>query len=137
MSTSRILFMLNIFTMPFLIVSCNNDDEPGGVELYQGTWNGTYSGDVDNGTWSVQINEIGGISGTATSTVMSMDYGLTGTVNSEGEFFATTGTATTGTTFTGELTATNGQGTWENNQSGLSGTWSGNKQGNSGNRSRN
>lgn len=137
MPTSRDLLMLIFFMMPFLIFSCNNDDEPGGVERYQGTWNGTYSGDVDNGTWSVQIDEMGGISGTATSTVMSMDFGLTGTVNSEGEFFATTGSATTGTTFTGELTATNGQGTWENIQSGQSGTWSGTKQGNSGNGSRN
>ncbi len=133
MPTSRNPFIVILLMMSFLIFSCNNDDEPGGVELYQGTWSGTYSGDVDNGTWSVQINEMGGISGTATSTVMSMNYGLTGTVNSDGDFLATSGSATTGTTFTGVLTATNGQGTWENNQSGLSGIWSGNKLGESGN----
>ncbi len=130
--TSRDLFIMILLIFPF-VFSCNNDDEPEGVKLYQGSWNGTYSGVADNGTWMVEIDETGNITGAATSTVSSVDYGLTGTVNSEGDFLATTGSAASGTVFTGVLTATNGQGTWENAQSGLSGTWSGNKQGNPGN----
>ncbi len=128
MTISRNFSLLITLMIPLVFLSCDNDDEPEGVRLYEGSWSGTYVGSGDNGTWRVEIDDQGNISGTATSFVLSMNFGLSGTVNSEGEFHATTGSASSGTTFTGTLTATDGQGTWENSQTGLSGSWSGYKE---------
>ncbi|MCC5938911.1 MAG: hypothetical protein JJU34_16660 [Lunatimonas sp.] len=126
---TRHILVAFFFSASMLLSSCINDDDPEeGVEQFVGIWSGTYSGNVDNGTWQVTIIEDGTISGTATSTPMSETYGVTGTVSPDGDFQATAGSATTGTTFTGTLTTHSVQGTWENTANGLNGTWSGTKQ---------
>lgn len=126
---ARIMIFTAYGMLAILTTSCVKDNDPEeGVERFTGLWSGTYSGNVDSGTWEVTIREDGTITGTATSTPMSQTYGVSGTVSDDGDFHATAGSATTGTTFTGTLTATSGNGTWENATNGLSGTWSGSKQ---------
>lgn len=122
--------LLSVFTCLILaaLLSCNQDDEPESAKQYKGNWTGNYTGAEDNGTWEVFIGEDGNIAGTATSLVLSATYNLTGTVSAEGDFNATAGSATTGTTFKGTLTANSGQGTWENSATGNSGTWTGSKE---------
>ncbi|WP_157972018.1 hypothetical protein [Pleomorphovibrio marinus] len=127
-TTYRNHFMAITLMLPILIFSCNHNEKPRGVQLYKGAWNGTYSGADDNGAWRVQIDDKGTISGTATSITMTGGFELTGTVNSEGDFQATSGSTTFGTTFNGKLNGTNGQGTWQNIQAGISGNWSGSKE---------
>ena len=77
---------------------------------YGGHYVGTYAGS-ESGTWYMDINGTA-LTGSATASDGSVTY-LTGSVNSSGSFSAVNGSASTGTTFSGQIDA-NGAvtGTW-------------------------
>lgn len=107
----------------------DDDEEPESVERFQGIWEGTYEGAVEQGTWTAVIDNKGNIKGTVFSTTLSVTFELSGLVTSDGDFNATAGSTTTGSRFQGSLDANSGlgQGTWENEASGQSGNWTGQK----------
>ncbi len=78
---------------------------------YAGHYVGTYSGS-ESGTWYMDINGTT-LTGNATSASDGSVAYLSGTVNSNGSFSAVNGSASTGTTFSGQIDA-NGAitGTW-------------------------
>lgn len=107
----------------FLIVSCRNEADSS---AFEGRWKGIYTG-TESGTWDININDQGVISGTAMASYLS-DYEVKGTVTSEGSFKATVGTTSAGAVFTGQLSGNSGSETWTNNYTQDSGVWSGTKQ---------
>lgn len=86
---------------------------------------GVYIGS-DNGTWTVDIDAKGVITGQISSYINAMSLPIQGTVNNQGEFDATISTST-GNVFIGQLTETTASGNWEN-VTGGTGTWEGTKQ---------
>lgn len=128
LNMKRILFIL---TIGMLLTACSKDDE-NLLARYDGTWSGTYTGDDDNGTWSVIIDEEGIATGVATSTTFGESFPVNGVVAPNGEIDLTTGTTTPGGTFTGVLDPVQGtgSGTWINHLTSppMTGTWSGTKQ---------
>lgn len=50
-----------------------------------GNWNGGYSGESDNGAWSILIGGDGKISGTIISLVNRKEYIISGTVDKQGK----------------------------------------------------
>ena len=94
------------------------------LKEYAGNWSGTFSGG-DQGNCQVVISDLGAISGTCASTNNGGGtFNLGGTVSSSGDSTATSGSASTGATFTGTYTR-GGQvtGQWTNSQFNLNGTW--------------
>jgi len=113
----------------FSIISCSSDDDNGNqASEFQGSWNGTYSGDQDNETWIMTVDENGTITGTSISNVFNETFDVNGNVQGSGNLNATVGTATSGATFVGTFNATTASGTWNNTSASMNGTWSGNKQ---------
>lgn len=97
------------------------------VSNFQGLWTGTYTGG-DSGTWSININEYGLVSGTAYSTVFVQSFSINGNASFNGQLTATLGNVSTGSTFTGFLNGdSNANGNWQNPILNISGTWSGSR----------
>ena len=65
------LIFLPILILTILITSCSSDDDNSSSSNFEGNWSGQYTGNDDNGNWTVNINSDGILSGTATSTVFS------------------------------------------------------------------
>jgi hypothetical protein len=94
------------------------------VQEYAGNWSGSFSGG-DNGNCQVAISPVGVVSGTCTSAALGGgQFNLGGTVSSSGDSTASSGSASTGATFTGVYSRgglVTGQ--WRNSQYNLSGSW--------------
>lgn len=125
-------FSVILLTVGIFLFSCSNDDDNSNnvnnvFEQFQGNWEGTYTGG-DSGDWTATIDDEGVVSGSATSTTFSQTYELNGTVSESGVFTATVGTATSGATFTGQISDDNVSGTWINEGASMSGNWQGTAQ---------
>ncbi len=114
----------------YIITACSSDDDTinNSVSEFQGNWSGSYTGDQDNGTWSITVSANGTISGTTTSNVFNDTFTLDGSVSDNGNLDATAGTASSGATFVGGMSANNASGTWNNTSLNINGNWSGIKQ---------
>lgn len=113
-----------------LVISCSKGDSQTTTTnfQYQGNWSGNFTGTQDNGSWTANVNSSGVATGTATSVVFSNTYQLNGTVNNQGVFVATIGTASTGAKFNGQMTTAGvANGTWVNTNAGMNGNWNGTK----------
>ena len=95
---------------------------------FEGNWNGQYTGNDDNGNWTVNINSDGIVSGTATSSVFSESSDINGITSENGTLTATLGTTSSGGVFIGQLNGNSGNGTWTNTSLNYNGNWTGNKQ---------
>lgn len=117
-------FLLSIAALA-LFACAKKDDAPQNVDNfpYDGLWKGTYSG-ADSGIVSITITQDGKLSGTGKSQISLTEFTLDGTVANTGAITASS--ASTGATFTGNLTENTGSGTWTNGS--VSGTWKGTKQ---------
>lgn len=119
----RNLILLLAFGL--FISSCS---ETATTNVFNGLWSGTYDGE-DEGTWSVIIDEDGNVSGNAFSTILSQSQQVSGTVNDDGDFTATVGNTSQGSTFSGQLNEDNtASGTWTNSAFSTDGTWMGSRQ---------
>lgn len=110
-----------------IILSCSNNDDNDSAFPYQGHWSGTYSGQQDHGTFSINVSSKGIVTGTSSSVVFNEDFDVNGNVSQSGQFSAIAGSATSGATFTGQMSGNSANGTWLNNSAGMNGTWSGDK----------
>ena len=123
----QILLITIILAM--ITLSCSsNDDNDNPTSEFQGIWTGTYSGEADSGTWTANIDSNGEVTGNTNSSVFNVSLQLNGNISSNGAFTATAGSASNGAEFNGQMTGTNGSGTWTNTNAGFSGNWSGSKQ---------
>lgn len=96
---------------------------------FAGNWKGTYTGTGDNGSWDIQVDKDGKVSGNVISTVFIQNFTATGTVSSAGQLSVTAGTVSSGAKFVGTLTGNTGSGTWVNTGTpSYNGNWSGTKQ---------
>ncbi len=128
MFMKHITMVLLVF-MSMLSINCSSDDDNSSDTLaYEGEWSGTYTGAQDNGSWTMQINTDGTVSGTATSEVFNGTYTVSGFVQENGDLTATVGNASSGALFTGQLDGSNASGTWNNTTANMSGEWSGTQQ---------
>lgn len=94
------------------------------VQEYAGNWSGSFSGG-DKGDCQVVISPVGVVSGTCTSAELGGGTAnISGMVSSSGDSTATSGSASTGATFTG-VYSRDGKvtGQWRNSQYNLSGFW--------------
>ena len=113
-------------TRPLVLSSsAQNNLRAAILGILSGNYSGTFSGDA-SGTWTVVIDSLGNITGTAVNSDSST-AAVTGTVGSNG--IAIMGVVATGATFSGTITLT-GQvsGTWVDTAAGENGTFSGSKQ---------
>jgi len=110
--------ILLVFVSVISFSSCSSDDDNPSLNVFNGDWNGTFSGD-NSGTWSVNISSQGVIDGFADG------LKVTGTVSSQGDFDATVGDVSGGSKFTGRLQGNQGSGVWSNVSTNESGTWEG------------
>ena len=122
------LIFLPILILTILITSCSSDDDNSSSSIFEGNWSGQYTGNDDNGNWTVNINSDGIVSGTATSTVFSESYDINGTTSENGTLTATLGTTSAGGEFIGQLNGNSGNGTWTNTSVNYNGNWTGSKQ---------
>ncbi len=121
------LLLISLAILTVTIYSCKKKDTEETID-YTGTWSGLYLGNDDNGTWTATIDSNGDVSGSASSAVYPATYDLIGTIDPQGAFTATAGSASTGSEFVGQFTETTASGTWSNTNFGFSGTWSGTKE---------
>lgn len=124
MKLINILKISLLFVIFFQLTSCEKGTE--GSTAFSGQWGGTYTGAKDSGTWLIQVDQSGKVNGAAHSIEFDADYSVSGYVGSNGEVNFTAGTATSGATFTGNVSGTTAAGNWVNTVS-YSGTWSGGK----------
>ena len=113
-----------------IVLSCSssNDDNTTPVVFpHQGKWSGTYSGQKDHGTFTINVSSAGDVTGTSTSIVFQENFDVKGKVSESGSFSAIAGTAESGAKFTGQMEGASATGTWVNNSAGMNGAWSGNK----------
>jgi hypothetical protein len=90
-----------------------------------GFYEGTFTGG-DQGPWKVGINETGTVAGKLYSTEDVFWYSVNGNVTDSGEFSAVVGSATSGATFKGNITAKGAlTGTWSNRIWHLTGEFTG------------
>ena len=124
------LILLPILILTILITSCSSDDDNSSSSNFEGNWSGQYTGDDDNGNWTININSDGIVNGTATSTVFNASYDVNGTTSENGNLTATLGTTSAGGEFIGQLNGNSVNGTWTNTSSAVdyNGNWTGNKQ---------
>ncbi|QMU63833.1 MAG: hypothetical protein GKR88_05695 [Flavobacteriaceae bacterium] len=124
----RKITLILTLVIGFISTSCsNNNDNETQISEFQGNWNGTYTGSEDNGNWSMNVNEEGIITGTATSTDSNDVYDVNGNVQENGNLNVTLGTVTSGATFVGTMNENTTNGTWQNTSENISGIWSGSK----------
>lgn len=113
----------------FSIFSCSSDDDnENQTSEFQGNWNGTYTGDQDNGTWIMTIDNTGSITGTSTSNVFNQTFDVNGNVEDNGNLSVTVGNASSGATFEGTMDESTASGTWNNTSVNMNGIWEGAKQ---------
>src|SRR5690554_6969071 len=76
----------------FISCSKDSDDDNGGddTSAFAGVWSGTFTGD-DTGTFQVNINSKGSITGNLVSTLTGETATISGTVSSDGDFSASIG----------------------------------------------
>lgn len=122
------LFFLPILIFTILITSCSSDNNNSSSSSFEGNWRGQYTGNDDNGNWTVNINSNGVVTGTATSNVFLESYDINGNVTDDGTLTATIGTSSVGGSFVGVLSGNNAAGTWTNTDLGYDGNWIGSKQ---------
>ncbi|TXD45985.1 hypothetical protein [Polaribacter sp. IC073] len=122
------LIILPILIITLFINSCSSDDDNSNPLSFEGNWSGQYTGEGDNGTWSMTIDGNGNISGTTISNVFSDTFDVNGNVQANGNLSVTIGTANSGATFIGEMEGTTASGTWNNSSLNYNGKWTGNKQ---------
>ena len=122
------LILLPIQFLTILTTSCSSESENSNNSSFEGNWSGQFTGINDNGTWTVNINSNGVVSGTAISNVFSDTYNINGNVSENGTLTATLGTTSVGGSFIGELIGNNASGTWTNTSLGYNGNWTGSKQ---------
>lgn len=98
------------------------------ASVYAGTWSASYSGG-DTGTCSsVQIDALGHVNGSCTSTTIGGSFSVFGTVTSSGvASFTASGGTSSGAVFNGSFTTSSGSGSWSQSSSGLSGSWTASK----------
>ena len=94
---------------------------------YVGSFSGSYTGD-DTGTWNIETNENGEITGTAKSNKYNEEYEITGNVDPDGSLLMTVGSISTGSGFSGVIDSNTGEieGTWTNVYLNFNGQFSGN-----------
>ena len=97
------------------------------LNLFAGIYSGTYSG-ADSGTWEVTIDGSGNITGSGKSNSQIL-FGITGSVNANGNMALTASGAAGEATYSGTLDVTTGivSGTWQFVPPPGGGTFSGNK----------
>ena len=124
----KTLLKISLLFIVLFTVGCSKDDEDtGDLELYVGSWSGTFSGS-DSGTFLVTIYIDGEVSGTAFSNNLKQNIPLNGEIDESGNFDAVLGVSDSGASFTGKFTETKASGTWKNPPLNFSGTWNGVKQ---------
>jgi hypothetical protein len=126
MKTNILLF---IALFAFVFNSCKDDTTttptsatPVDTFPYDGEWTGNYIGG-DEGTVTITVESNGKLNGSAYSNNIMSTFSLNGMVDSTGKLNATS--TTTGAIFSGNLSATNASGIWENTT--ISGTWTATK----------
>jgi hypothetical protein len=106
---------------------CLTGDNEANPSIFAGTYSGTFAGD-DSGTFTVVVDPAGHITGSGVSREDG-PFDIAGTVNSQGAVELVAGTATTGATFAGTISAAGEMsGTWENRFFGERGTFTGRRQ---------
>jgi len=94
---------------------------------YEGSYSGTFVGG-DQGTFEVNIDREGAISGTGDSGQDGL-FGLAGSVSARGDLLATTGSTTLASTFSGSIDTSHIpfriSGTWNNPAARVNGTFAG------------
>jgi hypothetical protein len=122
------MIFLPILILTILVTSCSSDNDNSNSSSFEGTWSEQFTGNDDNGSWTVNINSDGVVSGIAISNVFSDSYDINGNVTENGSLNATLGTTSVGGSFVGELSGNNAAGTWINTNLDFNGNWSGSKQ---------
>ena len=110
-------------TLSFILISITacKDDEGS---PYYGAWKGSYSGNEDNGSFSVLISEQGEISGTAVSdSLPNFPFNFMGNVDNNGNLSSTINVGFYEIIFTGMLSNNSGNGTWTADSNRLLGIW--------------
>ena len=118
-----------LLILSLLIFACSSDDSSNNnynSSPFEGDWSGTYSGG-EAGTWTATVDSEGYAVASLLKNGDEESYSATGTFSSNGSVTLTTGTASTGATFTGQATSSSVDGVWNNEGAELSGTWSGSK----------
>ena len=123
----KLIFTTLTIIFSLIMLSCSNNDDDNNTFPFQGHWSGTYSGQQDHGTFSINVSSTGIVTGTTMSVVFQENFDINGNVSQSGQFSAIAGNATSGATFTGQMSGNSSNGTWINNSAGMNGTWSGNK----------
>lgn len=121
---------LILTTLAFAIItSCSRSSENDSNTNfpYQGHWTGTFTGNKDKGTFYMDIDSKGTITGKTTSSVYQDIENVTGNVSQSGKVSAVAGNSTSGANFTGEMNNNSASGTWVNSSVGMNGTWQGTK----------
>ena len=98
-----------------------------GVERFAGRYQGTFSGE-DHGTFDVDFDCTGEISGVGLSTLFDEDFDIFGVTTASGDVTLTTGATSSQSTFRGTV-SNDGQvsGQWSNSLEGTSGVFQGSR----------
>ena len=125
----KLIFTTLTIIFSVIILSCSNNDDDNNNQSFpfEGKWSGSYSGTKDHGTFKINVSSTGKVTGTTTSAVFNEDFDVNGNVSESGNFSAIAGSASSGATFTGQMSGNNGNGTWINTSANMSGTWTGGK----------
>ncbi len=116
-------FTLAMLMLFFAASACKKNP----YENYEGSWSGTYQGG-DSGSWNVNIDDEGKISGTAESdSVPDFPFDFDGQLSEDGDFDASVDLFFTTAEFEGKIDGSNASGTWKNEGDQINGTWSGKK----------
>lgn len=113
--------------------SCSKDDDttqPAGNtdSVYMGSWEGVFTGG-DNGTWTMEVDKEGKLTGSLTSSNSGTTYPFTGSFDSKGVISTTIDVGGVIIDFEGSGSADGktADGTWGNSSANISGVWSGAK----------
>lgn len=122
----RMIVILTTLILFGCFTSCTTDEnELRTPEDYTGIWTGEYTGD-ETGTWVVNIDNSGVVTGNATSDVDT--YIITGNIQPDGVISATVGDADSGAVWNGTAINGNVTGVWTNHSYDLIGDFNGRKQ---------
>ena len=124
----KLIFATLTIIFSVIILSCSsNDDNNNQTFPFQGKWSGSYSGTKDHGTFKIDVSSTGKVTGTTTSAVFNENFDVNGNVSESGNFSAIAGSASSGATFTGQMSGNSANGTWVNNSAAMNGNWTGSK----------
>lgn len=114
-------FILALFAISTILFSCKK--EP--YKDYEGNWSGTYAGD-DTGSWNINIDEDGKVSGTAVSdSIPFFTMSGSGQISKSGDLSTTVSFFGTTIEFSGKASGNTMSGTWSYVGENFSGTWTG------------